>query len=212
MTANESGGFRPLDKLSRAEAVTILNRIYNFLNRNFWLTDYTTIDLDSSGTAAGAGSSGSSGSGSGGTAIGSGSVIGAGSGGYNYNAGSIGSGSGLTIRDYFDDKGVIKKDVMKYGGPETPIETAVEIGNNRYLTIDLKSAEKNNLTIFFFDGNQAHVKQDELPITIKVEGYRVIGIKSALSEPNVNKQTDYSATLSVSLSQVEPEKPPKKKK
>lgn len=206
MTADESGYFRPLDKVTRAEAVTILNRIYNYLYKNYWLADYSTIEL-------GTPNSGSGTSGSGGSGSWNGSYGGSGTGPFSNNANQSSYGGGIggwsnqsivNVKDYFDEKGVLVKDVQKNG----EIETAVLPKENRYLTIDLKSLEKIDLDIIL-DGKIAHLSQEELPKTISVEGIQVVGIRSQQRNPNPMRQT-VTATLSVKLDVNDPGKTKKK--
>ncbi|UUZ90792.1 S-layer homology domain-containing protein [Paenibacillus sp. P25] len=63
MTPTDDGYFRPTDRMTRAEAVTILDRIYRFLKKNYWLSDYSSIDLDSTSSGTAAGSTAASGGG-----------------------------------------------------------------------------------------------------------------------------------------------------
>ncbi|MFH5181222.1 S-layer homology domain-containing protein [Paenibacillus sp. TAB 01] len=211
MTADESGYFRPIDKVTRAEAVTILNRIYNYLYKNYWLADYSTIELEAPGSGTGTGSSAGSGSNSG---------LGSGGGSFSnnpnqssYGGGGLGgpqSDSGwsnqsvINVTDYFDDQGVLTKDLQKYG----EIETAVLPKENRYLTIDLKSVEKVDLWVIL-DGKMAFLSQEELPKTINVEGIQVVGLRSQQRKPNPLRQS-VNATLSVKLDVSEPQTGKKK--
>lgn len=217
MTANELGYFRPLDKVTRAEAVTILNRIYNYLRKNFWLGDYSTIELEQQGTG-----------GSAGTGSGAGTIGGAGSGsdtsgiynpdtnvyypdednGLGENAdGGWSTDSIIHVTDYFDDKGVLTKDLQK-----GEIESALLPKDNRYLTVDLKSQEKVDLYVIL-DGKIAHLKQEELPKVISVDGVKLVGFRTAQRAPNPLKVGGTTATLTVKLSKEQPEtgKPGKKK-
>jgi hypothetical protein len=198
MTANDSGYFRPLDKITRAEAVTILDRIYNYLNRNGWLWDYTTKDLNASAASSSGGSADNPYYSSSGSFTGSWGS----SGSYNpygTNTGGINL-SDFTVKDYFDDKGRIVKDLRRNG----EIETAVSIGDNKYATIHLESKEKVDLWVIV-DGQIAFVKQEELPITIPVEGVGEVGFKTQQRDPKpLVKIGDFTATLSVELSKEPP--------
>lgn len=207
MTPNEDGYFRPLDRVTRAEAVTILERIYRYLKKNYWLSDYSSIDLDSAGTVS-PGSGGLSGGGAS-----SGGTTGSGSGNpftYNPNTNVIPGSSGGTswsdksvvrVVDYFNDQGVITKDLRLNG----EIETAVQPQGKKYVQVDLKSVEKVDLYIIL-DGQVGFVKQEELPITLTVSGVSTVGIRSQQRLPNQNKKTDFTATLSVVVSDEDPGK------
>ncbi|OXM88386.1 S-layer homology domain-containing protein [Paenibacillus rigui] len=204
MTSDEGGYFRPLDKVTRAEAVTILNRIYNYLYKNYWLADYSTIELESSGTGSGSGSTG------GGSGSGSGSFsnnpnqTSYGGGGLGPNSGGWSNQSIVNVTDYFNDQGVITKDLQKNG----EIETAVLPKEKRYLTIDLKSIEKVDLTVIL-DGKMAYLSQEELPKTISVEGVQIVGLRTQQRNPNPLRQS-VTATLSVKLDLNEPQTTKKK--
>ncbi|WP_248928706.1 S-layer homology domain-containing protein [Paenibacillus hamazuiensis] len=203
MTAKDLGYFRPLDKVTRAEAVTILERIYNYLRLNGWVNDYTTVDLSAtlngggsgvpSGSGAGSGPSGGTGgwpAGSPGT--GSSPVL---------NPGDADGATNFTVRDYFDENGTITKDLMKDG----EIVTAVDIGDNKFLTINLKSKEKVDLHVLI-NGQVGFLKQEELPITLPVDGVQQVWLRTQLRDPKPNKVGDFTATLSVALSKEEPVK------
>ncbi|WP_051620926.1 S-layer homology domain-containing protein [Paenibacillus sp. UNC451MF] len=210
MTANELGYFRPMDKVTRAEAVTILNRIYNYLSKNYWLGDYSTIELE------GSGSGGTSGSGNGSTGSGiynpdtsnlypdwdtGGSIIG------GNNSGSWSNDSIVNVTDYFDDKGVLNKN-LKNG----EIEAAVLPKDNRYLTVDMKTDDEVDLYIIL-DGQIAHLTQKELPKTISVDGIKLVGFRTTQLKPNPLKVAGTPVTLTVKLDKNKPEpvKPGKKK-
>lgn len=211
MTANEQGYFRPLDKVTRAEAVTILNRIYNYLKKNSWLGDYTTIELDQKGTGGSAGSGTIGGPGSGSNGI------------YNpdttpsypdrepgsddYYGPGWSNDSVINVTDYFDDKGVLVKDLKK-----GEIEAALQPKNNRYMLVDLKTQEKVDLYVIL-DGKIAHLKQVELPKVIPVDGVELVGFRTSQRSPNPLKVGGTTATLTVQLSkeQMEIPKPGKKK-
>ncbi|MCS7464076.1 S-layer homology domain-containing protein [Paenibacillus doosanensis] len=210
MTANELGYFRPLDKVTRAEAVTILNRIYNYLSKNYWLGDYTTIQLDQTGAGSSGGSAGSGGGGSGSSGV------------YNPDtssyypdwqdtggdiSGSWSNDSIVNVTDYFDDKGVLTKNLQN-----GEIEAAVQPKENRYLTVDLKSQDKVDLYLIL-DGKIAFLKQEELPKTIELDGIKLVGFRTLQRNPNPMRVGGTTATLTVKLSVDKPDtsKPGKKK-
>lgn len=209
MTGNELGYFRPMDKVTRAEAVTILNRIYNYLSKNYWLGDYSNIELERPGTG------GSNGTGSGSTGSGTynpdtsilypdwdtgGSIIGGNNAGWS-------SDSIINVRDYFDDKGVLTKN-LKNG----EIEAALLPKDNRYLTVDMKTDDEVDLYIIL-DGQIAHLTQKELPKTISVDGVKLVGFRTTQLKPNSLKVAGTPVTLTAILSKEKPEpvKPGKKK-
>ena len=219
MTPNEAGYFRPLDRVTRAEAVTILHRIYNYLKRKQWLYDYTSIDLEAGyqigGAGLGAVNKPSDGSGGGfknnpGSSLaGPGASLpgpGADDWGYNGDA-SLGLepiGPNVTIQDYFDENGVIEKDLQT-----GEIQAGVEIRGEKYLTIDLKADEKVNLYVIL-DGQIAYVTQRELPMTIPVSSVSLVGFRTQWMERDAYKKGEMKATLSVKLTNTPPAKGKKK--
>jgi hypothetical protein len=210
MTMDDSGNFRPIDKVTRAEAVTILNRIYNYLKKSYWLADYSTIDLESAGGPAagtGAGASGNSGSGSGGFSYNPDSNL------YTPDPGLGDASSGgysnqsiVNVQDYFNDKGELSKNLTQKG----EIEAGVMPKDNKFLTIDLKSIDKVDL-VLILDGKLAFLKQEELPITISVDGVNLVGLRTQQRKSSAFRQGGNTATLSVKLDKEEPPKPGKKK-
>ncbi|MDF2962017.1 MAG: hypothetical protein K0S39_3752 [Paenibacillus sp.] len=203
MTATNEGYFRPLDKVTRAEAVTILNRIYNYLKKNFWLPDYSTIDLDQAGMGAGV-AAGSDGTGSTGSGSGTGGI----SDPWNDSTGTGSSNQTATnIRDYFktsgphSDSGVITKNIRKSG----EIETAVLPSGYSYLTIELISQDKTDFVDMYIiaDGKSTLVKQESFPMTISVNGVREVGLRTQLRDTNPLKKGG-NVTLSVKLSKENP--------
>lgn len=194
MTSTADGYFRPLDKVTRAEAVTILNRIYNFLKKNYWLPDYSTINLEQASTAD------QSLSGS----IGSGSLANP----WNGSGGSGGSGNPNTtttikVRDYFklqgpnNDQGSITKNPKKDG----EIETAVIPQEYKYLTLDLVSQDKAemidlNINI---DGNNTLYKQESFPMTIEVGGAQSVGLLTKQRNTSIAIKKGGTVTLTVKL-------------
>ncbi|MFE5323878.1 S-layer homology domain-containing protein [Paenibacillus sp. NPDC056579] len=215
MTANELGYFRPLDKVTRAEAVTILNRIYNYLKKNYWLGDYSTIELEQQGTGGSTGAGGGTGASGGSAGNGSSGIYNPDTTTYfpDYDDRSEEGGSGwssdsvINVTDYFDDKGVLVKDLQK-----GEIESALTPKDNRYLTVDLKSQDKVDLYIIL-DGKIAYLKQEELPKVISVDGVKLVGFRTAQRSPNPMRVGGTTATLTVKLSKEQPEstKPGKKK-
>lgn len=197
----DSGYFRPLAKLTRAEAVTILDRMYNFLYRNGWLAEYSTKDLNSK-PGSGGGTSGNSYNPSTGTDLGGSIGYPGSSGAYNpdnpYQDGV--NPWSVNMTDYFDDQGVIVKDLQNNG----EIETAVDVGDNKYLTINLKSEAKVDLYVVM-NGKIGFIKQEELPITLPVEGMGQVGIKSQKRDDKTTI-VGMNATLSVQLSKEPPSK------
>lgn len=203
MSPNDNGYFRPKDPVTRAEAVVILDRIYHYLKNNQWLSFYSTVDLSEAVPNSG---------GSGTTAPGSQSPYAPG-GSFNYNPGpgfeaARPSGSQdwsdksvIRVTDYFDDKGVIVKNIAANG----EIETAVQPRGVKYMTVDLKAKEAVDLYIIV-DGRIGFVKKEELPLTLTVGDAQLVGIRSQLRDTNVKRYGDYTATLSVQLSDTEPAK------
>ncbi|GLI09373.1 hypothetical protein YDYSG_54050 [Paenibacillus tyrfis] len=215
MTPNDQGYFRPKDYVTRAEAVTILDRVYTYLKKNGWLWDYTTVDLalpfNPAGTGTDSGSIGGSNGSSGSSSFNNNpnsNTITPPNGGYSQD-GSINWSDKSIVRvtDYFDDKGVIVKNLQQKG----EIEAAVQPKGARYLTITLKSDEKVDMYVIV-DGRVGFVKQEEFPLTLQVSGVTTVGLRSQLRNPDKNKRTDDLTTLSVQLSDVEPSKKKEKTK
>ncbi|CAG7646960.1 S-layer homology domain-containing protein [Paenibacillus allorhizosphaerae] len=209
MTPDEFGFFRPQEPVTRAEAVTILDRAYHFLERNDWLFDYSSINLDGTGPVGGSTNPGTAGQGSsgGGTfnnnpdsnvIIPPGGGSGGGTGGSNS---SWSDKSIIRVQDYFNEKGVIVKDVRNNG----ELEAAVQPKGKKYLTVDLKSKEKVDLYIIL-DGKIAFVKQEEFPLTLSVAGVSIVGFRSQQRSPDPNVRGELNVTLSVSLLEEEPVK------
>ncbi|PZE19797.1 S-layer homology domain-containing protein [Paenibacillus xerothermodurans] len=217
MTATSGGYFRPLDKVTRAEAVTILNRIYNYLKKNYWIADYSTIDLDQASIGA------VSGGASGGSAAANASP--------GYSAGSIGGttpggvanpwvdGTGpsnqtaVKVRDLFEtqgaysEAGVITKNLRKNG----EIETAVLPMGYNYLTIELVSQDPGDVVDMYLiaDGNSTLVKQESFPMTIEVGSVQQVGIRTQLRDNNpLKKGGNVSLTVRLSKEKPKPVAPP----
>lgn len=213
MTPNDDGYFRPKDRVTRAEAVTILNRIYNYLKSNSLLSDYTSIELEASGSSGGSTGTGggapSSGGGSFNNNPGSNIIVPPNSGGGAGGAGSSGGGNNqnpewsdksvIRVTDYFNGQGVIVKNVKLSG----EIETAVQPNGKNYLTIDMKSKEKVDLYIIL-DGRVGFVKQEELPLTLPLNGIGVVGLRSQKRDMKSPRTTEYNTTLSVALYDEDP--------
>ncbi|MCR8633750.1 S-layer homology domain-containing protein [Paenibacillus radicis (ex Xue et al. 2023)] len=200
MTANNEWYFRPLDKVTRAEAVTILNRIYNYLKKSYWLVDYSTIDLKQTGTGIG-------GAAGGGTGSGTGSNSGV-SDPWNDPKGSGPSSQTATnVRDFFKtqgnngESGTITKNIRKAG----EIETAVFPSGYSYLTIDLVSQDKTEFVDMYVisDGKSTLVKQESFPMTVSVNGVREVGLRTVLRDTNPLKKGG-NVILSVRLSKENP--------
>lgn len=218
MTPNDDGYFRPKDRVTRAEAVTILERIYNYLKMNGLLSDYTSVDLEASGSSGGlsgtgGGSSPASGGGSFNNNPGSNIIVPPNPGGGAGGAGGVNNPhpewsdkSVIRVTDYFNDQGIIVKNVKLSG----EIETAVQPNGKSYLTIDLQSQEKVDLYIIL-DGRVGFVKQEELPLTLPLDGIGTVGIRSQKRDMNSPRTTEYSATLSVGLYDEDPGKGKKRK-
>ncbi|WP_171651869.1 S-layer homology domain-containing protein [Paenibacillus foliorum] len=201
MTANNSWYFRPLDKVTRAEAVTILNRIYNYLKKSYWLVDYSTIDLKQPGTAIGGTTNGGNGNGSG-TGSGSSGV----SDPWNGSKGSPSNQTAANVRDYFKtqangESGTITKNIRKTG----EIETAVFPSGYNFLTIDLISQDKTEFVDMYVisDGKSTLVKQESFPMTISVNGVSEVGLRTVLRDTNPLKKGG-NVVLSVRLSKENP--------
>ncbi|MCZ8514857.1 S-layer homology domain-containing protein [Paenibacillus filicis] len=193
MTATSEGYFRPLDKVTRVEAVTILNRVYNYLFKNNWLFDYSTKKLDDSAAAdpsgAGTGQRG-------GASYPTGSAYGGGT-------GSTTNPSNVRITDYFKllgsgNQGTLTKNIGQNG----EIETAVMPSGYKYLTLDLKSQDKVDLKISL-DGSVILIKQEDFPKTILVDGVKTVGLNSQVRIESPTKRTG-NATLTVKLSNDAP--------
>jgi hypothetical protein len=210
MTATADGYFRPLDKVTRAEAVTILNRIYNYLKKSYWLSDYSTIDLEQAST----GSTGKNGSNGTGTGTGTGTSPGANPGGTpdsrNTSGGTSSSQTAIKVRDYFkaprpdSDSGVITKNVRKEG----EIETAVTPMGYGYLTIELVSQDKGDLVDLYVitDDTSTLYKQESFPMTIPVSNVQQVGLRTKVRDTNPLKKGG-NVFLSVKLSMDQPAAP-----
>jgi hypothetical protein len=202
MTANTDGYFRPLDKVTRAEAVTILNRIYNFLKKNYWLSDYLTIELEQTNT----GNTQASGIGLGlssGTSASSGNTTSFAGNGYSNQ-------TELKVQDYFklsgskNDQGTITKNVKKDG----EIDTAIIPMDYSYLTVDLVSQDKTDMIDLYvnIDGKSTLLKQESLPMVLSVNGVQLVGMRSQQRNTSAVKKTS-QATLSVKLDKQKPPTP-----
>jgi hypothetical protein len=210
LTASEDGYFRPSEPVTRAEAVTILHRIYDFLKKKGLLDDYSSLDLGAEGSVAVQPSPVQPGTVSPGTTTPnttttpfqynpSSNVITMPAPGATTPGSTGGSASVIHVRDYFDDKGTIVKDLQANG----EIETAVEPKGKQYLTIDLKSKEKVDLYIII-DGKVGFVKQEELPFTLPVAEATTVGIRSQQRKTGLVIAGGIIATLSVQLSDEAP--------
>ncbi|ALS24141.1 MULTISPECIES: S-layer homology domain-containing protein [Paenibacillus] len=206
MTPNDDGYFRPKDRVTRAEAVTILNRIYSYLKNNSLLSDYTSVELDASGSGGGSAGTGggapSSGGGSFNNNPGSSIIVppnSGGSAGGNHQNPEWSDKSVIRVTDYFNDQGVIVKNVKLFG----EIETAVQPNGKRFLTIDMKSQEKVDLYVIL-DGRVGFVKQEELPLTLPLDGIGMVGLRSQKRDMKSPRTTEYQTTLSVALYDEDP--------
>jgi hypothetical protein len=200
MTATADGYFRPLDKVTRAEAVTILNRIYNFLKKNYWLPDYSNISLEQANTGDQGNSAG------GGGLTGS---IGNGSGGYGgSNGGSSSNPTTVKVRDYFklqgpnNDLGILAKNVKKDG----EIETAVTPLDYKYLTINLVSQDKTEMVdlLVNIDGKSNLYKQETFPLTLEVSGVQSVGLRTQQRNTSIINKKGGTITLTVKLDKQKP--------
>ncbi|SFM03727.1 S-layer homology domain-containing protein [Paenibacillus sp. 1_12] len=198
MTATADGYFRPLDKVTRAEAVTILNRIYNFLKKNYWLPDYTNISLEQANTGDQGVSGGLAGS------------IGNGYGGYGGTTeGSSSNPTTVKVRDYFklqgpsNDQGSLAKNVKKDG----EIDTAVIPQDYRYLTINLASQDKTEMVdlIVNIGGKATLYKQELFPMTIDVNGVQTVGLRTQQRNTSIINKKGGTITLTVKLDKQKPE-------
>lgn len=79
------------------------------------------------------------------------------------------------------------------------------------MTVDLKSKEAVDLYVIV-DGRIGFVRKEELPLTMTVGSAQLVGIRSQLRDTSLKKYGDYTATLSVQLSDKEPESKKKKNK
>ncbi|CAG7647773.1 hypothetical protein PAESOLCIP111_05456 [Paenibacillus solanacearum] len=203
MTPDEGGYFRPQEPVTRAEAVTILDRAYHFLKRNDWLFDYSTVNLDGDGPLGGSGGpvlpgqgQSSSGGGTFNNNPSSNVIVPPGS-----NSSSWSDKSIIRVQDYFNENGVIVKDVRNNG----ELEAAVQPKGKRYMTVDLKAKEKVDLYIIL-DGKIAFVKQEEFPLTLSVTGISTVGLRSQQRSPNPNVRGELNVTVTVALLDEEPTK------
>jgi hypothetical protein len=201
MTSTADGYFRPLDKVTRAEAVTILNRIYNFLKKNYWLSDYSTIDLEQASTADSS-LAGSIGSGSANPWNSSGGANGSSSGGGNSNTTTV------KVRDYFklqgtnNDQGTITKNPKKDG----EIETAIIPQEYKYATLDLVSQDKTEMIDLYvnIDGRINLYKQESFPLTIEIGGAQSVGLRTQQRNTSILIKKGGTVTLTVKLDKQKP--------
>ncbi|WP_159885929.1 S-layer homology domain-containing protein [Paenibacillus puerhi] len=204
MSPTDNGRFRPRDPVTRAEAVVILDRIYHYLKTEKWLSLYSTVELEAK-TGTNSGSGGGSASG------GNGSPIPNASGGIlNPSVEQPGSRewsdkSVIYVRDYFDDLGVLTKNVATHGD----LEAAVQPQGSRYLTVDFTAKEGIDLYIVV-DGKISFVKKEEFPVTLSVGGVSLVGFRSQVREPELKTHGNYNVTLSVKWSDQMPETKKKK--
>ncbi|MEK8131049.1 S-layer homology domain-containing protein [Paenibacillus filicis] len=203
MSPTDNGRFRPRDPVTRAEAVVILDRVYHFLKNKTWLNFYSTVDLDGKTATTPTGNSPT------GAAPGT-SVPNNAPGGIQNHPGDPGSRdwtdkSVIKPRDYFDEKGVLTKNVATGGD----LEAAVQTQGSKYLTIDFKAKEDVDLYIVM-DGRVSFMKKEEFPVTLDVNGISFVGFRSQLRDPNVKKPTNYNVTLSVKLANQQPDTKKKK--
>lgn len=197
MTATADGYFRPLYKVTRAEAVTILNRIYNFLKKNYWLTDYSNVSLEQ------ANSSDQSSDGL------SGSIGNGGFGGYGGTTGGSSSNpNAVRVRDYFklqgpnNDQGTLAKNVKKDG----EIETAITPLDYKYLTMSLVSQDKTEMVDLsvIIDGRATTYNQEQFPLTIEIGGAQSVGLRTMQRNTSINNKKGGTITLTVKLDKQKP--------
>ncbi|WP_281890035.1 S-layer homology domain-containing protein [Paenibacillus sp. YYML68] len=205
MSEDDEGYFRPLDPLSRAEAVVILDRVYHYLLVNDWLDFYSTVDLEAAAPQSGAPSQpGVPGTGASpstpSTPV------------FDYNA-SPGSSytpstpsapnssnsAGVQVLDWFDGNGQIVKNLAMNG----EIQTAIEPKGKKYITIDLSSRKAVDLYITI-DSRMGFVRQEELPITLSVGSASIVAIRTQVREPILTPGAAYEATLTVKLTNEQP--------
>ncbi|NHN32296.1 S-layer homology domain-containing protein [Paenibacillus agricola] len=199
MTATTDGYFRPLDKVTRAEAVTILNRIYNFLKKNYWLPDYSNIDLEQANTVdqSNGGLRGSIGDSS--------NPYGGSSGGSTYSGSNP---NAVKVKDYFklqgpnNNQGSIAKNLRKDG----EIETAISPQDYNYLSLELVSQDKAEMVDLYvtIDGKITLIKQEDMPTTIAVNGVQSVGLRTQLRNTSISIKKGGTVTLSVRLDKQNP--------
>lgn len=201
-----AGYFRPMEPVTRAEAVTILHRIYAYLNNNRWLDSYTAVELGTEilpGLPSAAGNSGSSGSSSGGSsgspggASGSagGAVTQAGPGTFRNNPQTA------QVSDYFNEHGMITKDLQANG----EIKAGVQVLGEGYLTIQVSAQDKEKVDLWItIDGQPGFARYEEFPMTIPLEGVSYIELRSQWRARKTNLADGMIAALTVQLSDTAP--------
>ncbi|WP_426451112.1 S-layer homology domain-containing protein [Paenibacillus sp. S-38] len=196
MSADDAGYFRPLDAVSRAEAVTILDRIYLYLRGLGYTADYSSVELEEPSERDG---STGSGSGTAGTAV---PPVSGGAAGGNASAGGGASVPPAVIGA--DGTGVISRNVLRKG----EIETTVRPNGREYLQFDLESDWKVDLYVIV-DGQIGFVRQEDLPMTIPVDGVTSVVFRTQQREKQVGA-VDNVATLTTKLLDEMPAKGKKK--
>ncbi|SDD92258.1 S-layer homology domain-containing protein [Paenibacillus sp. UNCCL117] len=205
MSPTDNGRFRPKDPVTRAEAVVILDRMYHYLKNKSWLSFYSTVELDpktGTGQSSGSGKTGGSPA-PGGTPS---TPLPPASGGNPYPYGGQPGSSEWTdksvvhARDYFDENGVLTKNVATGGD----IEAVVQPQGSRYLTVDFEAKEGIDMYVVV-DGKISFVKKEEFPLTLSVSGVSLVGFRSQLRDTNLKSHGNYNATLSVKLTNQAPE-------
>ncbi|MCZ8523127.1 MULTISPECIES: S-layer homology domain-containing protein [Paenibacillus] len=199
MSADDAGYFRPLDAVSRAEAVTILDRIYLYLRGLGFAADYSSIDLEDA-SERGDGSGGGAGAGGGGTGTLPPSGGGTSSGGSTTVPGTSVPPSALGP----DGTGSISRNIRQKG----EIETTIRPNGRLYLQFDLESDWKTDLYVIV-DGKIGFVRLEELPMTIPVDGVTSVVLRTQQREKPVGT-TDNVATLTTKLLDEMPAKGKKK--
>ncbi|AEI39254.1 S-layer homology domain-containing protein [Paenibacillus mucilaginosus] len=203
MSADEAGYFRPLDAVSRAEAVTILDRIYLYLRGLGYSADYSSIELEAPSEQDGSTGSGSSG-GTGSTS-GSGTTVPPASGGGT--GGSPSAGNGASVPPAVigaDGTGSISRNVLRKG----EIETTVRPNGRAYLQFDLESDWKVDLYVIV-DGQIGFVRQEDLPMAIPVDGVTSVVFRTQQREKPAGA-VDNVATLTTKFLDEMPSKGKKK--
>lgn len=98
------------------------------------------------------------------------------------------------LLDKLDAKSAVTKDLKNSGEIDTTVSTA----GKKTMALMLQSTEKVDLYLKF-NGQTSFIRQEELPMTIPVDGINEVRITTQVRNPNVNRPADYIATVSVKM-------------